>query len=134
MIFAGNEELFGVLRLQENENTQPDDAAGRLLIRNVQSAWLRLAGSSSQRVYETLLEKVENASIVLKLPSQICLDLQLTDTGKISVDVQFQLNRQPLCEWHAAIDRLGAIHRRLLFPEPNATHVTQEVTLLCLVI
>ena len=133
MIFAGNGEFFGDLRLQENENPQPDDAAGRLLIKNVQTAWLRLAGSSSQRVYEAVVEKVENARIVLKLSSQVCLDLQLTGIGKISVDVQFQLNRQPLCEWHAAIDRLGPIHRRLLFPEPNAVHVTQEVTLLCLV-
>ena len=127
MIFATNEELFGVIQLQENGTPQPDDAAGRLLIRNVQTAWLKLADSSSQTVYEAIVEKVDTTSIVLKLSSQICIDLHLTNTGKISVDVQFQLNRQPLCEWHDAIDRLGPIHRSLLFPEANPSQMTHEV-------
>ena len=133
MSLAVNGELFGVLSLQEDATFQPDDSAGRLLIRSVQTAWIKLAGSNSQKVYEALVEKVESTTIVLKLSSQICLDLQLTDNGQISVDVQFQLNRQPLCEWHAAIDRLGLFHlRNLLFPEPNASQAIQGVSLLTL--
>ena len=127
MVFAANEELFGVLKLQTYETTQPDDAAGRLLFRNVQSAWVKLAASSSQKVYEALIEKVDSANIVLKLSSQMCSELQLTKNDLISVDVQFQLNRQPLCEWHAAIDRLGPTQRSLLFPEHSASQEFHEV-------
>ena len=128
MIFAAKGELYGVIQFQETGTPQPDDAAGRLLIRNVQSAWLRLADSSSKRVYEALVENVDTTSIVLKLSSQICLDLHLTKTGKVSVDIQFQLNRQPLCEWHDAIDRLGPVHRSMLFPEANPSPATHEVS------
>ena len=132
LVFAEEGELFGVFTIQENGTIQPDDAAGRLLIRNVQTAWLKLAGSSSQDVYEALVEKVESTSwaVVLKLSRKICLDLHLTNNGKVSVDVQFQLNRQPLCEWHAAIDRLGPTHLSLLFPEPNASQATLKVAIL----
>ncbi len=131
LVYAENGELFGILKFQENESLQPDDAAGRLLIRNVKSAWLKMAGSSSQKVYEVLVQKVEDESVALKLSSQMCLELQLIDAGHISVDVQFQLNRQFLCEWHAAIDRLGPIQLNLLFPNPIARQVqliNQEVT------
>ena len=130
MVYAENGELFGILKFQENESLQPDDAAGRLLIRNVNSAWLKMAGSSSQVVYEVPVQKVESESVALKLSSRMCLDLQLSNAGNISVDVQFQLNRQPLCEWHAAIDRLGPIQLNLLFPKPTAPQVklvNQEV-------
>ena len=129
-IYAANGELFGVIQLPENGIPQPDDAAGRLLIRNVQTALLKLADSSSQRVYEAVVEKVDTTttSIVLRLSPQICVDLHLTKTGKISVDLQFQLNRQPLCEWHDAIDRLGPVHRSLLFPEANPLKATHEVS------
>ena len=130
MVYAESDELFGILTFQENESLQPDDAAGRLLIRNVKSAWLKIAGGDSQKVYEVPIEKVDSESVALKLHSQMCSDLQLTDGGLVSVDLQFQLNRKPLCEWHAAIDRLGPIQLRLLFPEPNASQaqlVKQEV-------
>ena len=119
LAYAENGQLFGTLEFPKNESLKPDDAAGRLLIRNVKSAWVKTAGSISQKVYEVLVQKVDNESVTLKLSSQMCLDLQLTDSGQISVDVQFQLNRQPLCEWHTAIDRLGPIQLRLLFPKPN---------------
>ena len=86
-----------------------------------------MAASSSHKVYEALVEKVDNASIVLKLSSHMCSDLHLTNNALISVDVQFQLNRQPLCEWHAAIDRLGSTQRSLLFPEQIAYQEFHEV-------
>lgn len=123
MVYAVNGELFGILKFQENESLQPDDAAGRLLIRNVKSAWLKMTGTSSPNVYEVRIQKVDSESVALKLSSQMCLELQLTVASTISVDVQFQLNRQPLCEWHAAIDRLGPIQLSLLFPKPIAPQV-----------
>ncbi|XP_068674039.1 3'-5' exoribonuclease HELZ2-like [Montipora foliosa] len=129
VIFAEQGELFGVLTFEENGAPQPDYAAGRLLIRNIQTAWLRLASSNSSKVCEALVQTVDitGKTVVLKLSSRICSELQLNnDGGKILVDVQFQLNRQPLCEWHAAIDKLGPTQRNLLFPKPSTWQVTHE--------
>ena len=125
--YAGSGELFGIVKFQDSESLQPDDAASRLLIRNVNCAWIKIVGSSSQKAYETLVEKVENEFVALKLSSQMCSDLNLSDGGQISVDVQFQLNRKPLCDWHDAIDRLGPIQLSLLFPTPGAPQIEQEV-------
>ncbi|XP_068760491.1 3'-5' exoribonuclease HELZ2-like isoform X4 [Montipora capricornis] len=129
MIFAEKGELFGVLTFEENGAPQPDYAAGRLLIRNIQTAWLRLASSNSSKVCEALVERADitGKTVVLKLSSRICSELQLNNDGeKILVDVQFQLNRQPLCEMHAAIDKLGLTQRNLLFPKPSTWQVTHE--------
>ena len=126
--YAGSGESFGIVKFQDNESLQPDDAASRLLIRNVNSAWIKIAGSNSQKVYETLVQKpVENECVTFKLSSQMCSDLNVSDGGQISVDIQFQLNRKPLCDWHAAIDRLGPLQLRLLFPTPSAPQIKMEV-------
>ena len=127
VVFAGSGELFGVLKFQDSESLQPDDAASRLLIRNVISAWIKMAGSSSQKVYEALIQKVENDCVALKLSPQTCLDLKVSEGGQIVADVQFQLNRKPLCDWHAAIDRLGPLQLRLLFPTTSAPQIELEV-------
>ena len=119
--------MFGIVKFQENESLQPDDAAGRLLTRNVNSAWIKMAGSSSQKVYETLVQKIENDCVALKLSPQTCLDLKVSEGVQIVVDVQFQLNRKPLCDWHAAIDRLGPLQLRLLFPTRSAPQIRMEV-------
>ena len=125
--YAGSGESFGIVKFQDNESLQPDDAASRLLIRNVNSAWIKIVGSSSSKVYETLVDNVENEFVAFKLSQQMCSELNVSDDGQISVDVQFQLNRKPLCDWHAAIDRLGPIQLSLLFPTPGAPQVAQEV-------
>ena len=129
MVYAGIGELFGIVKFQDNESLQPDDTAGRILTRNVNSAWIKMAGigSSSQKVYETLVHKVENECFALKLPSQMCSDLKVSDGSQIFVDVQFQLNRKLLCYWHAAIDWLGPIQLSLLFPTPDEPQINQEV-------
>ena len=127
MFYAESGELFGILKFQENESLQPDDAASRLLIRNVTSAWIKMASSSSQKVYESLVQKVENDCVALKLSPKMCLDLKVSEGVQILVDVQFQLNRKPLCDWHAAIDRLGPLQLRLLFPTPSAPQIQMEV-------
>ena len=127
MTYAGGGESFGIVKFQDNESLQPDDAASRLLIRSVNSAWIKIVGSSSQNVYETLVENIENESVAFKLSSQMCSELNVSNGGQISVDVQFQLNRKSLCDWHAAIDRLGPIQLSLLFPTPDASQMEQEV-------
>ena len=124
---AVDNELFGVLYLQEEDALRPDDAAGRLLYRNVSSVWLQLANSVSNKVYEAPVEKVESECVVLRLSSKMCSDLQLYDTCDVSVNAQFQLNRWPLCEMHAAVDRLTTGQLRLIFPESRVVSC-QEVT------
>ena len=86
-----------------------------------------MAGATSQKVYEALVQKVENECVALKLSSQMCSDLNESEGGQIFVDVQFQLNRKPLCYWHAAIDWLGPIQLSLLFPTPDEPQINQEV-------
>lgn len=119
---ALDNELFGLLYLQEEDALRPDDAAGRLLYRNVSSVWLQLSVSVSNKVYEAPVEKVESECVVLRLSSTMRCDLQLYDTCDITVNSQFQLNRWPLCEMHAAVDRLttGQL-KRLVFPEPSVS-------------
>ena len=128
MKFAIDNELFGVLYLQEEDALRPDDAAGRLLYRNVSSVWLQLADSVSNKVYEAPVEKVESECVVLRLSSQTVSDLLLYDTCDVSVNAQFQLNRWPLCEMHAAIDRITTAQLRLIFPEPRVPVVRSEVS------
>ena len=125
---AVDNELFGVLYLQEEDALRPDDAAGRLLYRNVSSVWLQLANSVSNKVYEAPVEKVESECVVLRLSSKMCSDLQLYDTCDVSVNAQFQLNRWPLCEMHAAVDRLTTGQLRLIFPESRVVSVRNDVS------
>ena len=127
MVYAGSGKLFGIVKFQDTESLQPDDAASRLLVRNVNCAWIKVAGSTSQKVYEAPVQKVENECVILKLSSQMCSDLNVSSGGPVCVDVQFQLNRKPLCDWHAAIDRMGPIQLRLLFPTPRAPQIELEV-------
>ncbi|XP_022809791.1 uncharacterized protein LOC111346790 [Stylophora pistillata] len=125
IIFARDGECFGEMIFQENESLQPDNAASRLVFRNVRSVWLKETGSTSNKVYEAPVESVDRVCIILKLCSQLWSDLNLPGTGEIFVDVQFQLNRQPLCEMHAAIDKMepGRAHSNLLFPGKNLPQV-----------
>ena len=127
MKVAADNELFGVLYLQEDA-FRPDDAAGRLLYRNVNSVWLQLADRVSNKVYEVPVEKVENECVVVRLSSKMVSDLLLYDTCDVSVNAQFQLNRWPLCEMHAAIDRLTIAQLRRIFPEPRVPVVRGEVS------
>ena len=126
MRWAADDELYGILRL--DYPITPDDAAGRLFIRNTNAVWLQSSDAEqtlSKQVYETPVEKVENESLVLKLPSKICTDFKLYDTSDSQVEAQFQLNRVPLCQMHAAIDSLGPGQLGLLYPEPAACQSTR---------
>ena len=124
-------DLFGILQLQGKDALRPDDAAGRLLYRNVNSVWLQLSQSVSKTVYEAAVEKVESERVVLRMSSKACSDLKLFDICDVSVNAQFQLNRWPICEMHEAVDRLtpGQL-KRLVFPEQRTptTPVVNEVS------
>ena len=126
MRWAADDELYGILHL--DYPITPDDAAGRLFIRNTNAVWLQSSDAEqtlSKQVYEAPVEKVENESLVLKLPSKICTDFKLYDTSDSQVEAQFQLNRVPLCQMHAAIDSLGPGQLGLLYPEPAVCQSTR---------
>ncbi|XP_068761024.1 3'-5' exoribonuclease HELZ2-like isoform X3 [Montipora capricornis] len=127
---AVDNELFGILHLQEEDALRPDDAAGRLLYRNVTSVWLQLSEGNSNKVYEAPVEKVESECVVLRLAAKICSELSLYDTCDVNVNAQFQLNRWPICEMHASVDRLTSGQlERFVFPAPRAPAVSNEVSI-----
>ena len=99
----------------------PDDANGRLLLRNLfgsmGSVLIAKSQSPDSVVYEALVDSVEDSRVILKLSSRCCEDLALSNNSDVTVDVQFHINRLPLCEMHDNIDRLGPEHVRILFPE-----------------
>ena len=108
----------------------PDDAQGRLLLRNL----FRSLGSVliakhqiDSVVYEALVDSVEDSRVVLKLSEKCCKALALSHNTVVTVDVQFHINRLPLCEMHENIDRLGPEHLRILFPELSSVGLEQKV-------
>ncbi|XP_068761003.1 3'-5' exoribonuclease HELZ2-like isoform X3 [Montipora capricornis] len=127
---AVDNELFGILHLQEEDALRPDDAAGRLLYRNVNSVWLQLSEGNSNKVYEAPVEKVDSECVVLRLAAKICSELSLYDTCDVNVNAQFQLNRWPICEMHASVDRLTSGQlERFVFPAPRAPAFSNEVSI-----
>ena len=123
---AADDELYGVIHLEYPVTL--DDAAGRLIMRNTNAVWLQLSVTEktpSKQVYEAPVEKVENDRVVLKLASKICSDFRVYDTCESQVEVQFQLDRLPLCQMHAAMDSLGPQQLGLLFPDPAASQITR---------
>ena len=110
----------------------PDDADGRLLLRNIFSSMGLVLITKSQScnalVYEALVDSVEDNRVILKLSARCCEDLALTNNSEALVDVQFCINRLPLCEMHDNIDRLGPEHIRILFPAFSNVGLEEKVS------
>ena len=108
----------------------PDDAQGRLLLRNLFRSMGSVLIAKSQKdsvVYETLVDSVEDSRVILKLSERCCKDLELSNNTFATVDVQFHINRLPLCEMHDNIDRLGPEHFRILFSELSSNEEEEKV-------
>ena len=108
----------------------PDDAQGRLLLRNLfrSSGSVLIAKSHDDSVvYEAMVDSVEESLVILKLSEKCCKDLELSNSPVTTVDVQFHINRLPLCEMHDNIDRLGPEHFRILFPELSSVGLEEKV-------
>ena len=110
----------------------PDDADGRLLLRNLFSSMGSVLIAKSQHpdsvIYEALVDSVEDSRVILKLSARCCEDLALTDNSHAMVDIQFRINRLPLCEMHDNIDRLGPEHIRILFPAFSNVGLEEKVS------
>lgn len=53
--------------------------------------------------------------IFYRLSSDTVRELQLTPDSDIEVQIQFQLNRLPYCEWHYTLDKMANF--KMIFPD-----------------
>ncbi|XP_055015696.1 probable helicase with zinc finger domain, partial [Boleophthalmus pectinirostris] len=112
--YAQNGQLFARFKL--TETLSEDTLAGRLVMTKVNSVLvlpLGREGASCQpppgvkeRVYEAVIEEKTKDYIFLRICKDCCEELGLLPDREIQVELQFQLNRLPLCEMHYALDRI----------------------------
>ncbi|XP_077380130.1 putative helicase with zinc finger domain isoform X2 [Festucalex cinctus] len=124
--YAQNGQLFARFKL--TKTLSEDTLAGRLVMTKVNSVLflpLGLEGVSCQpppgakeRVYEAVIEEKTKEYIFLRICKDCCDELGLLSDRKIQVELQFQLNRLPLCEMHYALDRIkDSKDNSILFPD-----------------
>ncbi|XP_022187469.2 probable helicase with zinc finger domain [Nilaparvata lugens] len=126
--YAHNGELFALMTL--GKNVSEDTSAGRLILNNCTTVLLAPAKNETEEkvtevgedgkkprkvVYEALIEDKGKNVVYLRLSAATVSSLDLKADTEFSMDVQFQLNRVPYCEWHLAIDKIADF--RVIFPE-----------------
>ncbi|XP_043969739.1 probable helicase with zinc finger domain isoform X1 [Gambusia affinis] len=121
--YAQNGQLFARFKL--TETLSEDTLAGRLVMTKVNSVLLLPLGREGfgghapsgvkERVYEAVIEEKTKDYIFLRICKSCCEELMLQPDREIQVELQFQLNRQPLCEMHYALDRIK--DNTILFPD-----------------
>uniref|UniRef100_A0A8D3B7X5 Probable helicase with zinc finger domain n=1 Tax=Scophthalmus maximus TaxID=52904 RepID=A0A8D3B7X5_SCOMX len=121
--YAQNGQLFARFKL--TETLSEDTLAGRLVMTKVHSVLvlpLAREGFSShpppgvkERVYEAVIEEKTKEYIFLRICKDCCVELGLLPDRELQVELQFQLNRLPLCEMHYALDRIK--DNTILFPD-----------------
>lgn len=62
--------------------------------------------SKERTAYVVGIEDTGKSTLYLRLPSTLVTSYELKGDQEFEVEVQFQLNRLPLCEMHHAVDRL----------------------------
>lgn len=67
------------------------------------------------KVYEALIEDKGKNTVYLRLSAQMVIDLKLKPDTSKTLEMQFQLNRIPFCEWHQAVDCIS--NYRIIFPD-----------------
>ncbi|KAL7735007.1 hypothetical protein ACLKA6_011271 [Drosophila palustris] len=119
-------ELFALMRL--GKDISEDTSPGRLILSNCSSVYISAPEETSSKtdkseksdkseqraVYEALIEDKGKNVIYLKLSSKCVEAMGLQADTDLDVDIQFQLNRMPYCEWHNAVDKITDF--RLIFP------------------
>ncbi|XP_073435910.1 probable helicase with zinc finger domain [Dendrobates tinctorius] len=123
--YAQNGQLFGRFKL--TETLSEDTLAGRLVMTKVNAVFLlpvskeKLAQSQGgkEKVYEAVIEEKTKDYIFLRICKDCCEELRLRADREMQVELQFQLNRLPLCEMHFALDRIR--DNGILFPDLSAT-------------
>lgn len=125
--YAQNGELYARFKL--TETLSEDTLAGRLVMTKVNSVLLLPVSrdrqgqpaSAKERVYEAVIEEKTKDYIFLRICKACCEELNLIPDRELQVELQFQLNRLPLCEMHYALDRLR--DNSILFPDISLTPI-----------
>ncbi|TSK77148.1 putative helicase with zinc finger domain [Bagarius yarrelli] len=125
--YAQNGELYARFKL--TETLSEDTLAGRLVMTKVNSVLLLplsrdrqgQPASAKERVYEAGIEEKTKDYIFLRICKDCCEELHLMPDRELQVELQFQLNRLPLCEMHYALDRLR--DNGILFPDISLTPI-----------
>ncbi|XP_069807997.1 probable helicase with zinc finger domain [Dendropsophus ebraccatus] len=123
--YAQNGQLFGRFKL--TETLSEDTLAGRLVMTKVNAVYLlpvskeksAQSQGSKEKVYEAVIEEKTKDYIFLRICKDCCEELRLRADREMQVELQFQLNRLPLCEMHYALDRVR--DNGILFPDLSAT-------------
>ncbi|XP_067314224.1 probable helicase with zinc finger domain isoform X5 [Pseudorasbora parva] len=125
--YAQNGQLFARFKL--TETLSEDTLAGRLVMTKVNSVLLlpvfkermgqNQTAGAKERVYEALIEEKTKDYIFLRICKECCDELGLVADQELQVELQFQLNRLPLCEMHYALDRIR--DNSILFPDVSLT-------------
>ena len=117
--YARPGELFGKLTL--SGSLSEDTTAGRLILTNCTSLLLMEAGSQpnkkDRKAYIAGIEDTGKATLYVRLSSSLVQDCQIKEEVEFQAEIQFQMNRLPLCEMHHAIDQLPDMG--LVYPTIN---------------
>lgn len=66
-------------------------------------------------IFEAVIEDKCKNVVYLRLSAETVTDLELKPDTSVSLEIQFQLNRIPFCEWHQAVDCVSDY--RIIFPD-----------------
>lgn len=119
-------ELFALMTL--GKDISEDTSAGRLILSNCSSVHISALQNNETKdvnkkrdVFEAVIEDKGKNIIYLKLSAKCVESMSLKADTDAEVDIQFQLNRLPYCEWHNAVDKITDF--KIIFPdteiEPN---------------
>ncbi|XP_056643763.1 probable helicase with zinc finger domain [Diorhabda sublineata] len=113
--YSNNGELFASVSL--GKELSEDTSEGRLILMHCNSVYLCLTQEiqHKRRVYEAWIEDKGKNTIYLRLSANTVKELCLTPESDVEVDIQFQLNRIPYCEWHYTLDKMNNF--KMIFPE-----------------
>ncbi|XP_050041425.1 probable helicase with zinc finger domain [Dermacentor andersoni] len=119
--YAQGGELFACLRL--DADITEDTAAGRLVLQNCQLVWLAPVKAidteerkpAKPRVHELPIQLARKDRVYIRLTKECVSEFMLKPDTSFEAEVQFLLDRQPLCEMHYAVDKLPMAS--LVFPD-----------------
>lgn len=121
--YAQGGELFACMSL--NTPVTEDTDAGRLLLHSCRLVWLSpvlaeqaaadRSGMNKRRVYELPIHLIHRHCVYIRLTKQCVQEFELKPRTSFKAEVQFQLDRLPLCRMHYAVERL--LMTSLVFPD-----------------
>ncbi|TRY67479.1 hypothetical protein TCAL_05962 [Tigriopus californicus] len=113
--YARQGELFGKMAL--GSSLSEDTPAGRLILTNCNVLYLSISAKTSgkRKAFTSAIEDSGKDTLFLRMSPKMVSEFDLKDGEHVEVEVQFQLNRVPLCEMHLAVDKLPDI--KYVYPD-----------------